>query len=201
MKILKLYPESPNDKYISVAAEAMKRGNLIIYPTDTLYAFGCNALDNNAIEKICSIKRMKSDKTSLSIICESIAQAAEYARIDNDTFKLMKRNLPGPFTFILPASNNLPKAFKGRKEVGIRVPNNSVAIALVKALGQPIMTTSIPITDEDSSTEPDFMAQEYNNRVELIIDSGRGELIPSTIIECFDGKQTVTREGKGKIIE
>lgn len=201
MKILKLYPENPNDKYIDLAVNALNQGNLIIYPTDSLYAFGCDALNNKAIEKICSIKKMKSEKTSLSIICEDIAQAAEYARIDNETFKLMKRNLPGPFTFILPASNNLPKAFKERKEVGIRIPNNSVAIALVKQLGHPIMTTSIPLEDIDESTEPDFIAQKYSNMVDLLMDTGRGDINPSTIIECLNDACIITRQGKGILTE
>ncbi|MDD2961376.1 MAG: L-threonylcarbamoyladenylate synthase [Muribaculaceae bacterium] len=196
MKILKVFPDNPNDKHIAVAVDAMLKGNIIIYPTDTLYAFGCDALNNHAIEKICTLKSMKADKTSLSIICEDIAQAAEYARIDNNTYKLMRANLPGAFTFILPALSSLPKAFKGRRNVGIRIPNNNIALALVKELGHPIMTTSIPMCDVDNCTEPELMAQKYNNRVDTIIDCGRGDIIPSTIIDCTEEEPIITREGK-----
>ena len=148
MKLLKVFPENPNERYIELAAEAMRRGEIVIYPTDTLYAFGCDALNNNAIERICKLKGIKSDRTNLSIICEDLSQVAQYARLDNANFRLLKDNLPGPFTFILPALSKLPKAFKGRKTVGVRIPDNRIALALVEALGNPIMTSSVPIDDE-----------------------------------------------------
>ena len=158
MKLLKIILSNPNERFIDMAVDALADGEIIIYPTDSLYALGCDALNNNAIEKICKIKGIRSDKTNLSIICNSISQAAEYARISNDIFSLMKNNLPGPFTFILPALSKLPKAFKKRRTVGIRIPDNNVAQKLVEKLGHPIMTTSIQFEDEDYGCEPELIA-------------------------------------------
>ena len=194
MELLKIYPENPNDKYISMAAKAIKNGKIVIIPTDSVYAFACDALNNSAIEHICKVKGIKSEKNNLSIICNEIGQAAEYARIDNDTYKIMKRNLPGAFTFILPALSKLPKAFKGRKTVGIRIPDNNIALALVRLLGNPIMTSSVPLQDEDTSTEPELMAKAYPG-VEIILDSGRGNTIPSTVIDCTEDNIEIIREG------
>lgn len=199
MRILKIFPENPNDKFISWAVNALTKGEIIIYPTDTLYAFGCDALNNNAIEKICALKQIKSDKTNLSIICNDIAQAAEYARIDNEAFQIMRKNLPGPFTFILPALSKLPKAFKGRKTVGIRIPDNNITKALVEELGHPIMTASIPFEDEDEGTEAELIAQNYTNTVELVIDGGRGKIIPSTVVDCVENEFEIIRQGKGQL--
>lgn len=199
MELLKIYPENPNDKYISIAAKAIQNGKIVIIPTDSVYAFACDALNNNAIEQICSLKGIKSEKNNLSIICEEIGQAADYARIDNDTYKLMKRNLPGAFTFILPALSKLPKAFKGRKTVGIRIPDNNIALTLVHLLGKPIMTSSVPLEDEDTSTEPELMAREYPE-VEVILDSGRGKTIPSTVIDCTKDDIEIIREGAGTLV-
>ena len=173
MKLLKVFPDNPNGRYIELAAEAMRRGEIVVYPTDTLYAFGCDALNNNAIERICKLKGIKSDRTNLSIICEDLSQVAQYARLDNANFRLLKDNLPGPFTFILPALSKLPKAFKGRKAVGVRIPDNRIAMALVEALGNPIMTSSVPIDDDmDYTIEPELIAERYDGDVEIVIDGG-----------------------------
>ena len=199
MKLLKIYPENPNDKFISIAAEAINDGKIIIIPTDSVYAFACDALNNNAIERICKLKGIQSDKNNLSIICSEISQAAEYSRIDTDTYKLMKRNLPGAFTFILPALNKLPKAFKGRKTVGIRIPDNNIALSLVNILGKPIMTSSVPLDDSDTSTEPELMAQEYPS-VDVILDSGRGRMTPSAVIDCTGDNPEIIREGPSPLV-
>ena len=200
MKLLKVFPDNPNGRYIELAAEAMRRGEIVVYPTDTLYAFGCDALNNNAIEKICKLKGLKSEKTNLSIICEDLSEVAKYARLDNANFRLLKDNLPGPFTFILPALSKLPKAFKGRKTVGVRIPDNAVSAALVKALGNPIMTTSVPVGDEeDYFTEPELIAERYIADVEIVIDAGRGGLVPSTIVDCTGEEPEVLRQGAGEL--
>lgn len=200
MKLLKVYDENPNAKFIDTAVQALQKGEIIIYPTDTLYALGCDALNNVAIEKICRIKSMKSDKTSLSIICEDIAQVSEYAQFNNEQFKIMKENLPGPFTFIFPALSKLPKAFKGRKTVGIRIPNNNIATLLVHRLGNPIMTTSIEYKDLDYAINPELIAENYNNDASIIIDGGYGDTTPSTIIDFTEGNPVIIREGKGSLI-
>lgn len=186
-----------NDKHIATAVNVLRSGGVMIYPTDTIYAFGCDALQNNAIEKICTIKGMRSDKSLLSIICNDLAQVSEYARMNNDTFKLMRANLPGPFTFVLPALSKLPKAFKGRKTVGIRIPDNETARHLVAELGHPIMTSSVPVEDEDYGTEPELMAEFYGNRIDAVIDAGRGDTSPSTIVDCTGDTPEIVREGKG----
>ena len=200
MKLLKVFKDNPNERFMELAADVMRRGGVVIYPTDTLYALGCDALNNNAIEKICKLKGLKSEKTNLSIICEDLSEVAKYARLDNANFRLLKDNLPGPFTFILPALSKLPKAFKGRKTVGVRIPDNAVSAALVKALGNPIMTTSVPVGDEeDYFTEPELIAERYIADVEIVIDAGRGGLVPSTIVDCTGGEPEVLRQGAGEL--
>lgn len=199
MRVLQLLEDSINDRYIADVVKTLENGGLIIYPTDTVYALGCDALNNTAIERICSLKAMKSAKTNLSIICESISQVTEYAKVDNRQFKVLKNNLPGPFTFILPALSRLPKAFKGRKTVGIRIPDNKIAIAIVEALGRPILTTSIPGDDDDYRCEPELIAERFQASVDIVIDSGRGRLDLSTIVDCTDGNFEITRQGKGEL--
>lgn len=200
MKLLKVFKDNPNERFMELAADVMRRGGVVIYPTDTLYALGCDALNNNAIEKICKLKGLKSEKTNLSIICEDLSEVAKYARLDNANFRLLKDNLPGPFTFILPALSKLPKAFKGRKNVGVRIPGNAVSAALVKALGNPIMTTSVPVGDEeDYFTEPELIAERYIADVEIVIDAGRGGLVPSTIVDCTGEEPEVLRQGAGEL--
>ena len=199
MKILKLYADNPNERYLDMAVDALRDGKIIIYQTDTLYAVGCDALNNQAIERICKLKSIKSDKTNLSIICKDISQVAEYARFSNDDFKMMKENLPGAFTFIYPSLSSLPKAFKGRKTVGIRIPDNRIATMLVERLGNPIMTSSVEHYDEDYGCEPELMAQRYEDAVEIVIDAGRGELEPSTVVDCTSGEAEIIRQGKGEL--
>ena len=200
MKLLKVFKDNPNERFMELAADVMRRGGVVIYPTDTLYALGCDALNNNAIEKICKLKGLKSEKTNLSIICEDLSEVAKYARLDNANFRLLKDNVPGPFTFILPALSKLPKAFKGRKTVGVRIPDNAVSAALVKALGNPIMTTSVPVGDEeDYFTEPELIAERYIADVEIVIDAGRGGLVPSTIVDCTGEEPEVLRQGAGEL--
>ena len=144
-----------NDRNLDKAVRALADGEIIIYPTDTLYALGCDALNNRAVERLCRIKGINPDKQLLSVICADISEAAEYARIDNRAFKILKANLPGPFTFILPASTSLPKVFKGRKSVGVRVPDCEVALALARGLGHPVLSTSVEIDDEAEAVDPD----------------------------------------------
>ncbi len=204
MKILKMYTNSINDRYMDQIIEALQDGEIIIYPTDTIYAIGCNALNNSAIEKICKIKSINPQKTNLSITCCNISQAAEYARIDNRAFQLLKNNLPGPFTFILPASNTLPKVFKGRKAVGIRIPDNAIAQEIALRLGNPILTTSIqwPTNEPEEGTNPIYIAQRYEDVVDIMIDCGFGDIEPSTVIDCMDSNNPeIVRDGKGVLNE
>ena len=186
-----------NTRHIDEIVDCLRDGGIIVYPTDTVYALGCDALNNQAIERICSLKEMKSAKTNLSIICSDISEVAQYAKFDNTQFKMMKSYLPGPFTFIFPALSKLPKAFKGRRTVGIRIPENAIARAIVEALGRPILTTSVAGSDEDYRCEPELIAETYQSTVDIVIDSGRGGLIPSTVVDCTGDEPEVTRQGKG----
>ncbi len=199
MKILKMYTSNINDRFMDEVIETLKDGGIIIYPTDTLYAIGCNALNNNAIERICKIKGINSQRTNLSIVCNDISQASQYARIDNRAFQLLRENLPGAFTFILPTASTLPKAFKGRKAVGIRVPDNVIAREIASRLGNPILTTSIEWDDDpEDGCNPQAIAMKYEDVVDIVIDGGYGELTPSTVVDCLDSSSPeITREGKG----
>lgn len=199
MELLRVIEHNINERHIDQAVDALRDGAIIIYPTDSLYAFGCNALNNSAVERLCRLKGLNSDKTNLSIICHDISQVAEYARFDNRAFKIMKDNLPGAFTFIFPASNKLPKAFKGRKTVGIRIPDNQIALALVEQLGNPIMTTSVKTDDIDYAINPELMAEFYEDDVAVVIDGGEGNIIPSTIVDLRDAEPEILREGKGEL--
>ena len=199
MKVLPIFEKNINSRYIDEVARCLEDGGIIIYPTDTVYALGCDAMNNQAIERICSIKEMKSAKTNLSIICSDISEVAQYAKFDNVQFRLMKSNLPGPFTFIFPALSKLPKAFKGRRTVGIRIPQNEITLAIVQALGRPILTTSVPGRDEDYRCEPELMAEAHSSVVDIVVDAGRGELIPSTIVDCTGDEPEIIRQGKGEL--
>ena len=200
MKILKVFENNPNPKFLDMAVEALRDGDIVIYPTDTLYAIGCDALNNSAINKICKLKGINPDKTNLSIICDGISMVAEYARFDNRQFKVLKTNLPGPFTFILPSSSSLPKVFKGRKTVGIRVPENNVAVELVRRLGNPILSTTISYTDDDYAVNPELIAETYADIAAYLLDGGDGGLIPSTVVDMTSGELEIVREGKGDLI-
>lgn len=200
MKVLEIIPGNINQRLIDQAVECLDNGGIIAYPTDTVYALGCDAMNNQAIERICSIKEMKSAKTNLSIICADISEVAQYAKFDNQQFKLMKTNLPGPFTFIFPALSKLPKAFKGRRTVGIRIPDNKIALSIVQTLGRPILTTSVQGEDEDYRCEPSLIAETYASQVDIVIDGGRGGLMPSTVVDCTGPEPEVTRQGRGILI-
>ena len=199
MKILKMYTSNINDRFMDEVIETLRDGGIVIYPTDTLYAIGCDALKNNAIERICKIKGINPQRTNLSIVCSDISQASQYARIDNRAFQLLRENLPGAFTFILPAASTLPKVFKGRKTVGIRVPDNVIACEIAARLGNPVLTTSIEWDDDpEDGCNPQAIAMKYEDVVDIVIDGGNGELTPSTIVDCTDSAAPeIIREGKG----
>ena len=200
MKILTAFGDTVNARHIDDAVRVLRDGGVLIYPTDTIYALGCDALNSRAIERLCRLKGINPDKQLLSIVCASMSQAAEYARVDNRAFKLMKTCLPGPFTMILPSASPLPKVFKGRKSVGVRIPDNSIARALAEGLGNPIMTTSVAPADEDDITSPDALELAYHYDADLLIDAGEGGQTGSTIINCLDSSSPeIVRQGLGVI--
>lgn len=198
-QLLEMMANNINQRHIAEVVDCLMDGGIIVYPTDTVYALGCDAMNNQAIERICSLKEMKSAKTNLSIICSDISEVSQYAKFDNTQFRLMKSNLPGPFTFIFPAMSKLPKAFKGRRTVGIRIPDNEIALSIVRALGRPILTTSVPGDDEDYRCEPGLIAEAFDNVVDIVIDAGRGSMIPSTVVDCTGAEPEVTRQGRGQL--
>lgn len=199
---IKIYPENPNLKEIAKVVEVMQDGGLVIYPTDTVYAIGCDALNVRAVEKICRMKGINPQKSDLSIICSDLSNLSEYAKVNNAAFKVMKKNLPGPFTFILPTSSQLPKIYKNRKEVGIRVPDNAIIRTLVKELGNPILTMSIHDEDDiiEYSTDPELIYEKYENQVDVVIDGGYGGTEPSTVVDCTTDEFEILRQGKGELI-
>ncbi len=202
--ILKLYEKNNNPKDIQKVADILNDGGIIIYPTDTMYAIGCHALKERPIERICKIKHIDPRKHLLSIICYDLSNISEYARINNATFKLMKRNLPGPFTFILNADNRLPKIFRNRKEVGIRIPDNNIIREICQALDAPILSTTLPLNENEDIeyvSNPELIEEAFGGEVDLIIDGGLGGLEPSTVINCCEDEPEIIRQGKGILKE
>lgn len=199
MKSLRIYPGNINSRFIDEAIEALEDGQLIIYPTDTLYALGCDATNQRAIEHVCRLKEIDPRRHHLAIMCADLSQAARFAHIDNNAFDIMRRNLPGPFTFILPPASTLPKAFKGRKEVGIRIPDDDVARHLANAFGRPLLTSSLIVDEFDNDDYHLAMmevADSFSSDVALIIDSGTRQQIPSAIINLMDSSSPeIIREG------
>lgn len=200
--LVKIYPENPNPREIAKVVKALQDGELIVYPTDTVYAIGCDALNVRAVERICRMKGVNPQKSNLSIICSDLSNLSEYAKVNNATFKLMKKNLPGPFTFILPTSSELPKIYKNRKEVGIRVPDNNIVRTLVAELGNPLLTMSVHDEDDELieySIDPELIHEKYANQVSIVIDGGMGGIEPSTVVDCTDDEFEVVRQGKGEL--
>ena len=200
--LVKIYEENPNPKEIAKVVKVLQDGGLVIYPTDTVYALGCDALNVRAVEKICKIKGVNPQKSNLSIICYDLSNLSEYAKVSNAAFKLMKRYLPGPYTFLLPTSSELPKIYKNRKEVGIRVPDNQIVRTIVQELGNPLLTMSVH-DDEDEvmeySTDPELIDEKYEGKVDIVIDGGYGGIEPSTVIDCTGDEFSIIRQGKGEI--
>lgn len=201
-EFIKIYEENPNPKEIKRVVEVLRKGGLVIYPTDTVYGLGCDITNSKALEKIARIKGVKLAKANWSFICADLSNLSDYVRqIDNATFKLLKRALPGPYTFILPGNNNLPKDFKKKKTVGIRVPDNNIARTLVEQLGNPIVSTSIHDEDDviEYTTDPELIHEKWDNLVDIVIDGGYGDNVASTIIDLSEGEPVILREGKGSL--
>ncbi|MFD1061978.1 L-threonylcarbamoyladenylate synthase [Winogradskyella litorisediminis] len=201
-EFIKIYPDNPNPKEIKKVVNILKSGGLVIYPTDTVYGLGCDITNTKALERIARIKGVKLEKSNFSFICEDLSNLSDYVKqIDTSTFKILKRALPGAYTFILPGSKKLPNPFKKRKTVGIRVPNNSIILALVKALGNPIVSTSIRDEDEvlEYTTDPELIFEKWEKLVDVVIDGGYGDNEASTVIDLSQDIPEIIREGKGSL--
>ena len=201
-EIIKIYEDKPSEAAIKKVVQVLKDGGLVIYPTDTVYGLGCDITNSRALEKIAKIKGIKLEKANFSFVCSDLSNLSDYVKqIDTSTFKILKRALPGPYTFILPGNNDLPKEFRKKKTVGIRVPANNIALQIVEMLGNPIVSTSIHDEDEviEYSTDPELIFEKWNNKVDLVIDGGYGDNVASTIIDLTGYEPEVIREGKGSL--
>jgi tRNA threonylcarbamoyl adenosine modification protein (Sua5/YciO/YrdC/YwlC family) len=201
-EFIKIYEENPNEREIDKVVSILKKGGLIIYPTDTVYGLGCDITNMKAMEKVAKIKGVKLEKANFSFICYDLSNLSDYIKqIDTPTYKILKKALPGPYTFILSSNNNLPKAFKNKKTVGIRIPDNNIIRELVKKLGNPIVSTSIYDEDDliEYTTDPELIFEKWENFVDVVIDGGYGDNTPSTVVDLSEGEITILRKGKGSI--
>jgi len=199
--LLKIYPQNPNDKDIRYVVDVLQKGGIIIYPTDTVYGMGCDITNVKAVEKVARYKNVSVEKSNLSFICSDLSHLSDFSKpVSNQLYKILKRYLPGPYTFLLNANSNVPKYFKGKKKtVGVRIPDNSIILEIVRTLGNPIMSTSIHDDDEviEYSTDPELIHEKYKDFVDLVIDGGYGDNIPSTIVDCTSDMPVIVRQGKG----
>lgn len=201
--LIKIYNNNPNPKAIDQAVDILKKGGILIYPTDTVYGIGCDITNQKAIEKVCQIRGLNPDKANLSFICYDLTDISQYTKpFDTAVFRVLKKALPGPFTFIFNASNQVPKLLSSKKKtVGIRVPNNDIVREIVKQLGNPIVTASIHDEDDiiEYSTDPELIYEKYQDKVDLVIDGGYGDNVASTVVDLTNGEFEVIREGKGDL--
>ncbi|MFN2431077.1 MAG: L-threonylcarbamoyladenylate synthase [Cryomorphaceae bacterium] len=200
--LLNIHPENPDEKRMRQVVDVLKKGGVIIYPTDTVYSIGCDVNNVKAVARVAQIKGLKAEKANFSLICYDLSHISEYARIDTPDYKLMKRHLPGPFTFILNGSSALPKIFKTKKkEVGIRVPKNNIARQLVEMLGNPLIATSVHDEDEiiEYTTDPELIHEKYGNQVDLVINGGFGNNEASTVVDLTNGQPEIVRQGIGNL--
>jgi tRNA threonylcarbamoyl adenosine modification protein (Sua5/YciO/YrdC/YwlC family) len=201
-EFIKIYEDKPSEAAIKKVVSVLKDGGLVIYPTDTVYGLGCDITNSRALEKLAKIKGIKLEKANFSFVCSSLSNISDYVKqIDTATFKILKRALPGPYTFILPGNNDLPKEFRKKKTVGIRVPANNIALQIVELLGNPIVSTSIHDEDEviEYSTDPELIFEKWNTKIDMVIDGGYGDNVASTIIDLTGYEPEVIREGKGSL--
>src|SRR5690606_7686956 len=201
--LIRIYNENPNPKTIEQVVEVLKKGGVIIYPTDTVYGIGCDITNQKAIERVCQIRGLKPEKANLSFICYDLTDISQYTKpFDTTVFRVLKKALPGPFTFIFNARGQVPTLLSSKKKtVGIRIPDNNIIREIVKQLGNPIVTTSIHDEDEliEYSTDPELIYEKYRDKVDLVIDGGYGDNIPSTVVDVTSGEFEILREGKGNL--
>jgi len=199
--LLSIHPDNPNPRLIKTVAECLSDGGVVIYPTDTVYGLACDIYKSRAFERIAQIKGIRKEKANFTFVFTDFSQLSDFTKpIPNDVYRLMRNSLPGPFTFILNANNNVPKIFQSRKKtVGIRIPENNIALEIIRELGNPIMNTSMHDDDDilEYSTDPELIHEKYQNIVDIVVDGGFGDNKPSTIIDCTGDEPFVVREGKG----
>ncbi len=199
---VKLFEDNPNTRDILKIVDGLKAGGVIIYPTDTIYAIGCDIYNAKAVQRVCALKHIKPEKANFSMICSDLSNIAAYAKVNNEVFKVMKRNLPGPFTFILPATSKLPNILMNRrKTIGIRIPDNYIVRAIVEELGNPLLTTSVKDDDDimEYMTDPELIYEKYEKLVDCVIDGGYGQNVASTVVDCSGDQLEIIRQGIGEL--
>lgn len=200
--LIKLFEDNPNTRDILKVVEVLRDGGVVIYPTDTIYAIGCDINNVKAVQRVCQLKGVKPEKANFSMICRDLSNIATYAKVNNEVFKVMKRNLPGPFTFVLPATNKLPNVMMNkRKTIGIRIPDNFIVMSVIEELGAPLLTTSVKADDEivEYMTDPELIHEKYGKLVDLVIDGGYGKNVASTVVDCTDSEMSIIRQGIGEL--
>jgi tRNA threonylcarbamoyl adenosine modification protein (Sua5/YciO/YrdC/YwlC family) len=197
--LISIHPDNPQARQLSMVTACLESGGTIAYPTDTIYGLGCDIFHPEAIEKICAIKKVNPEKANLSFICADLSDLSLYAKaIDNSLYRIMKKALPGPFTFILPASKQVPKILQSKKKtIGLRIPNNNIALSIIKTLGHPILSASFPGDTIEDYTDPEIIYEHWGKQVDIVVDGGIGGIVPSTVVDCTGDEYIVTREGAG----
>lgn len=199
---IKLFEDNPNARDILKVVEVLKNGGVIVYPTDTIYAIGCDINNVKAVQRVCQLKGIKPEKANFSMICRDLSNIAAYAKVSNEVFKVMKHNLPGPFTFVLPATSKLPNVMMNRrKSIGIRIPDNFIVMSIVEELGNPLLTTSVKAEDDivEYLTDPELIHEQYEKKVDLVIDGGYGQNVASTVVDCTGDTIEIIRQGIGEL--
>lgn len=201
--ILQIHPQNPQERLIKQVVECLKSGGIIVYPTDTIYGLGCDIFQPKAIEKICQIKNIQPSKAMLSFICRDLSHLSDFTKpIDTPIYRTLKSHLPGPFTFILPASKQVPRLLQNKKStIGLRIPDNIICQQILEQLGNPILSTSLPSENVEDYTDPEIIYENFENRVDLVIDGGIGGMTPSTVVDCTSGECNVIREGAGSFMD
>jgi tRNA threonylcarbamoyl adenosine modification protein (Sua5/YciO/YrdC/YwlC family) len=200
MLLLHIHPDNPQPRQIKTIVETLQKGGVIIYPTDTIYGLGCDIFQQKAIERICRIKQVNPQKAQLSFVCHDLSHLSDFAKqLSTATYRLLKEHLPGPYTFILPASKQVPKILQSKKDtIGLRVPDNNIAKAIVEELGHPILSASLPGEMVEDYTDPEVMKENFSHEIDIIVDGGIGGMIPSTIIDCTSDEPFLIRQGLGE---
>ncbi len=197
--LISIHPDNPQARQLSMVKDCLENGGIIAYPTDTIYGLGCDIFHPEAIEKICAIKKVNPEKANLSFICSDLSDLSLYAKaIDNSLFRILKKVLPGPFTFILPASKQVPKMLQSKKKtIGLRIPDNNIALSIIKTLGHPILSASFPGEAVEDYTDPEIIYEHWGNQIDMVVDGGIGGMIPSTVVDCTSESYEVIRQGLG----
>src|SRR5580765_5496851 len=200
---LTVHPKNPQDRNIQTITECLLSGGIIIYPTDTIYGFGCDIFQHKAIERICRLKKIEPHKAQLSFICYDLSHLSDFAKqLSRSTYRMLREYLPGPYTFILPASKQVPKILQSKKDtIGLRIPNNTIALTILKELGHPLLSASLPGEAVEDYTDPEIMYENFRNEADIVVDGGIGGTVPSTIIDCTKDEPLLVRQGAGKWIE